>query len=155
MIMKKAQVSVEYLIILGLTITIILGAVYVFVDYLHGSGTQVISSRINSLGNRIVQQSESIYAVGDGSWIIIDIEYPDTIVEAYTVDYEVGGIPKSELVLVVRTPEGNSESVFFSDINITGVGPVTNQKRSLGNVREGKASIKIESRGDHILLNSS
>lgn len=150
--MKTAQVSLEYLVILGLTITIILGAVYVFFDYVRDSSQEVVSSRINSLGTNILQVSESIYGIGNGTWIELDIQYPNEIIEAYTS--REGNI--GELVFVIESQSSLSESVFFSDVIIVGAGAdLGGGKTSLGRVQPGKAKIKIESRGDFVLLNSS
>ncbi len=150
--MKKAQISLEYLVILGLTVTIILGAVYLFVDHVRDTSSEAISSRINTLGIGIVQQAESIYAIGNGSWIDMDVQFPDQIINAYTA----GSGEVSELVFVVQGPGGVSESVFFADINLTGGGTSLGAgKISLGRVDPGKSTIRIESRGDYVLLNSS
>lgn len=153
----RAQISMEYLTVLSFTLVIILGAVYVFLDYTQDSGAEVVSAQINQLGTSLVEQAESLYGIGEDSWTVMDVRLPDEISEIYTVTYtDPGtGLPRSELVVSVSTPTGLSESVFFSDINLTGGGAYADGKTSLGSIFPGKASIKIESRGGYVLLNAS
>ena len=145
--MKKAQISVEYMIILSITIAMVIGGAVIFVTYTESSKNQVTKSQISGLGNQIIQNAESIYTIGNGSWIVIDVDYPKELVDIYIAD-------KEELVFVLDTSEGISESIFFSDIALRGTTGSGNKER-FGVVQPGKHSIKIESKGDAVLLNTS
>jgi hypothetical protein len=147
----KAQVSLEYLVILGLSMTIILAAVFVFQSYVKDASSDVVNSRVNDIGNQILQKAESVHGVGKGTWIVIDLEFPDELNETYIMN-------NTELVFEINTPSGVSQSVFYSNIPINGT-----IDRSLGGqyyysgypIGAGKRSIKIESKGDYVLLNAS
>jgi hypothetical protein len=145
--MKKGQLSIEYLMILGLSMIVILGAVYIFYAYVQDASSDVVNSRINEIGTRILQQSESIHGIGKGTWIVIDINIPDELVESYIMN-------NSELVFVTSNTNGVSQSVFFSNINISGEIPPSGSKEYYG-LGKGKNSLRIESKGGFVLLNAS
>ncbi|RJQ15624.1 class III signal peptide-containing protein [Candidatus Woesearchaeota archaeon] len=144
----KAQVSLEYLILLSVALALIIAAMTVFFVYSKNSTSSVTKSRIAEIGNEVVYNAESLYGIGDGSRVILETNFPEEIQEVYVLD----GV---ELVMVIRTPQGISESLFFSKVQLNGTSARPAGGQYIGAISPGKNFIRIESKGDYILLNAS
>jgi len=136
---KRAQVSVEYLFIIALSLAIIIPGSAMFYKYTNDSNERVVSGQINWIGNAIVSDAERIYTSGKNSWTTLDITFPESTQRAYVSD-------DYELVIEYMTPRGITEAVFFSDVDI-----YDNNDGSIS-TGSGYISIKIESKGDHVII---
>ena len=110
-----AQSSVEYLLVVAITLAIILPTTYLFYNYSKESSQEIADSQIIQFGRTLVDASESIFYSGQGSKTVLDMNVPEKIVGAVIIDGK-------ELVLNMSTPFGISEIVFFSSINLTTIG---------------------------------
>jgi hypothetical protein len=147
--MKKAQISVEYLIVLGITMVLLIGASYIFFQYSKSSSEKILKSEVNNIGNKIMTTAESVYSLGEGSMIRLELNFPDQISNVYIVG-------NSELVIRAEFSTGNTESVFFSDIPINGTintaGPGVIPV-SIGMVHPGINVINVKSKGSWVEIN--
>lgn len=146
--MQKGQISVEYLMILGVTFVMIIGASYVFYNYSQSTNTEIVKSQVNVLGNKLVNQAEAIYSVGEGSLVRLPLTVPEEVEEIYVVD-------SNTLVIAINTPSGTSDSIFFTDFPIDGTANRPGGGRTIGPIYEGKMEITIQSRGSYVLFNST
>ena len=73
---KKAQSAVEYLVLIGLTLGIILPTTYLFFRYSSQSNEQIIDSQLNQVGNSIMDTAEIVYYSGKDSKIILELKVP-------------------------------------------------------------------------------
>jgi|FLOH01.1.fsa_nt_gi hypothetical protein len=138
---KKAQISVEYLFIIGLSLAIIIPGSMLFFNYTNESNEKLVSSQINSIGKNVVNSAGEVYTLGKGSFITLDMNLPESVVNIYTIgDYE--------LVIEYRTGNGVTEAVFFSDVKIYGAydGEVS------GDFHTGFMPLKIESMGGNVTI---
>jgi uncharacterized protein (UPF0333 family) len=137
---KKAQISVEYLLIIGMAMAILIPGTIMFYNYSKDSNDQLVSNQINRIGKNIIHNSEDMYVIGKDSWTTIDVNMPESATGAYIIE--------NELIIMYSTRRGITESVFFSDVPIVGL--------YSGNISEsfhsGAMKIKIESKGDHIVI---
>ena len=108
----KSQAALEYLMIIALTFAIIIPTVYLFFNYSRESNVEITDSQLNSIGRNIINTAESIYYSGEHSKTILEFNMPDNI-----DDIQI--ISGRELVFDVVTEFGNTDIVFFSDVNIT------------------------------------
>ncbi|MBU1767822.1 MAG: hypothetical protein KJ648_06960, partial [Candidatus Omnitrophica bacterium] len=108
---KKAQISTEYMFIIGLAMAILIPGSVIFYQYTQTSNEQSIAAQINQIGKTIINNAETIYVVGKNSWTTLQISFPETIVDAYILDSE------DELVIEYATQRGVTQAVFFADIN--------------------------------------
>jgi len=138
---RKAQVSVEYLFIIALSLAIIVPGAALFYTYTNDSNERVIAGQINWIGNSIISDAEKIFTSGKNSWTTIDVSFPESTINAYVPD-------DYELVIEYMTPRGITEAVFFSNVNISKSksGQISN------NFHTGHMSIKLESKGDYVLI---
>lgn len=140
---RKAQVSIEYLFVIGLAMAIIIPGSMLFYNYSRESNEQLVSSQINRIGKNIINNAEEMYVIGKHSRITLDANLPETVESIFTT------ADGSELVITYNTPRGLTESVFFSDVKINGSSPGGNISSQF---HSGMMQIKIESKGDYILI---
>lgn len=58
--MRKGQVSVEYLIMIGISLAILIPASVFFLNYSQSSNNGVIRSQVNKIGSLMIINSEQI-----------------------------------------------------------------------------------------------
>lgn len=154
----KGQISTEYLIILGIAIAAILPAGYFFYSYNANSNDQTIRGQVESIGNEILINAESVYGLAEGSLVSLDVKYPDTIKEIYILN-------SNELIILYELSTGYTESVFFSDITLSGnitypriiVGPIPsfpyqNSTFAPDEYPRGKKTLRFESKTSYVLI---
>lgn len=97
--------------IIALTFAIIVPTVYLFFTYARESNIKVLDSQIGNIGRNIVNTAESIYYSGEHSKTILEFNMPENI-------EDVNILSNRELVFTIITEFGNTDIVFFSDVNI-------------------------------------
>jgi hypothetical protein len=114
----RAQISLEYLVIIGVALGLLLPGVYFFFFYSKSSIEGTTSTRLNDIGLKMLSTAKGSYALGAGARQTIDLVMPDAVT-GITIS-RTGGAPGavSELVFTYDTPYGPSEAVFFSDVKI-------------------------------------
>src|SRR3989338_2662318 len=136
---RKAQSSLEYLLVVALTFVIIVPTTYLFYNYSKESSQEITDAQITKLGRSIVDSAESIFYSGQGSKTVLELNIPDSVYSALIIDGR-------ELVFNVTTTFGVSEIVFFSSVNITTLSQNCNANvcriPELGN--SGLKKVKIE-----------
>ena len=108
----KAQSAVEYLMIIALTLGIIVPTSYLFFRYSSESNVQIVDVQVTRIGRNIIDTAETVYFSGESSKIVLEINMPENVEDVYI-------IADRELVFKVITELGETEIVFFSDIDIT------------------------------------
>jgi uncharacterized protein (UPF0333 family) len=153
----KAQISTEYLIIVGIAIAAIIPAGYLFYTYSSTSNDQAIRGQIETIGNEMVINAESVYGLADGSLVSLDVKYPETIVDVYILN-------GNELIIIYELSSGITESVFFSNVILSGtivyprgVGPVpvpplSDSTFTANAPTQGKKSLRFESKTNYVLI---
>lgn len=151
----RAQISTEYLIILGIAIAAIIPAGYFFYQYSSISNDQTIRGQIETIGNEILVNAESMYGLADGSLVSLDVRFPETIQDVVILN-------RDELVIKYELSTGYTESVFFSNVylsgNVTTAGVdqsppiIPDSKISKGAITSGKTSLRFESKTNYVLI---
>jgi hypothetical protein len=108
----KAQTSLEYLLVVALTLAIIVPTIYLFYNYSRESSQEIADAQITKIGTGIIDAAKTIFYSGQGSKTTLELNMPDNIQNAVIIDGK-------ELVFNVSTSFGISEIVFFSSVNIT------------------------------------
>ena len=111
MIAAKAQSALEYLMVIALAMGIIVPITYMFFQYSSESNVQIIDVQVTQIGRNIIDTAESVYYSGEGSKIVLEINMPENV-EDVSIMYN------RELVFNIITELGETEIVFFSDIDI-------------------------------------
>ena len=140
--LKNSQSALEYLMIIAITFAIIVPTIYLFFTYTRESNIKVVDSQIQSIGRSIINTAESIYYSGEHSKTILEFNMPDSV-----VDIKI--LSNRELVFIITTEFGDTDTVFFSSINITSDSCVSLDECSLSPIAsEGFQRVKIESIAD-------
>lgn len=111
--MKKAQSSIEFLLLVAFTLLMLVPATLLFLNYSADSQASVLNSQMFRAGTEIALTSELMYGVGEGSWQTIDLVMPASL-NAVTVYEGRNATDPSEIVLNYGDPE--STVVIFSKV---------------------------------------
>jgi hypothetical protein len=157
---KTAQISLEYLIIIGLSFAILIPAGDFFYDYSRSSNDETVRSQINDLGNRILVNAEAVYGLTGDSMITLDLTYPDKILDMYILN-------NGEVIIRYELQSGINEAVFFSRIPLSGPynhtsggppyplcesQPCYNSRLGNSSVFGGKHNLRLESKTRYVLI---
>ena len=153
---KRAQVSVEYLIIIGISFAILIPGGFFFYKYSQTSNEATIRSQITQVGNAILTNAESIYGLADGSLVTLDLRYPKNVRDVYILD-------GNELVIRYEVSSGINEAVFFSKVTLAGnytyparLGcgalPCADSAITSGLAQPGSHQLKFESKTKYVFI---
>ena len=109
--MIKGQASLEYLAVLALTLVILVPSIYIFFNYSQESKDTLIDSQLSEIGDEIIENVKFAFYSGEGTKVTLDVNMPANINEVCVLDLR-------DLVFVTDTNIGESEVVFFSDIDM-------------------------------------
>jgi len=138
---KRAQSALEYLMVIALAMGIIVPITYMFFQYSSESNVQIIDVQVTQIGRNIIDTAESVYYSGEGSKIVLEINMPENVEDVYI-------IADRELVFKVITELGETEIVFFSDIDI-----IIAEDGDLTDIAGvGRKKVEIQSDGNQVLI---
>tara|TARA_Y100000310_G_scaffold255534_2_gene263038 strand:- start:2637 stop:3056 length:420 start_codon:yes stop_codon:yes gene_type:complete len=113
---KEAQISVEYLIIIGFVTVITIPLIIIYYTFTQESGEEIASTQISQIAKKIVDSAESVYYLGEPSQTTLRVNIPDNVALVNLSNYEV--------VFKMRTKLGEVDIVQSSSVNITGSLPI-------------------------------
>lgn len=113
--LQKGQITLEYLLILGFTFTILIPGILFLSSYNKGSLSRFHSAQYEKLGATILNAAVETLAQGKGSWMTLNVLVPESIRDIRVSDNG------QELVVTYETPFGDRDAVFFSDVELEGV----------------------------------
>lgn len=156
---SRAQVSMEYLIIIGLSFAVLVPGGYFFYNYSKSSNEATIRTQITQIGNSILTNAESIYGLSDGSMVTLELRYPKNVRDIYIMD-------DKELIIKYELSSGVNEAVFFSKVVLSGnftyprpasapytcTQPCENSTITQNLPQQGNHQIKFESKTKYVLL---
>ena len=129
---KKAQASVEYLVIVGFVAVIVIPMIIIFYTYAGRTEDQIISNQLQKIGLTIGDSAEAMYYLGEPSRTRLRAYFPKNIQEVT--------VGNNEIVFVVRTKQGDNHVVIYTVIPVSG---------SM-NAHSGYHNINIESKGSYV-----
>jgi len=133
---KNAQVSVEYVIIIGFALLITIPLILIFYEHTRTTSDQVIASQVDQIARKIVDNSESVYYLGEPSKTRVKVYMPENIEEAI--------ISNKEVTFRVKTKSGITDISHISSVEINGSIAIT----------PGIHYISIESKGDYVWVST-
>jgi hypothetical protein len=134
--MQKAQISVEYVTIVGFVAAISIPLILIFATYSSQVNEDIISNQANTIASKIVDSAESVYYMGESSKITFTVYMPEKI-NSISVGH-------NEVVFYVRKMNGITEVVKYCHIPING---------SISS-SSGIQKIVVESRGDYVWVSN-
>ncbi|MDD5086369.1 MAG: hypothetical protein PHV16_01325 [Candidatus Nanoarchaeia archaeon] len=109
---KFAQVSMEYLIIVGFVLIITTPLIIIFYQHTATTNYQIITSQADKIVKKIVDNSEAVYYLGEPSKTRIKVYMPENVESIVMEDYEV--------CFKIKTKSGISDISQTSSVNISG-----------------------------------
>lgn len=107
---NKAQIGMEYLIVVGFVTFIIIGIMGLAMIYTGVIKDRIRSNQINSFADKLLSTSESVYYKGSPSKATIETYLPENINEITIQD--------NSLVINSSASSGNNIIAFESDVPI-------------------------------------
>lgn len=114
---SKAQIAMEYLMVMGFVLTALTPLVVVYYVYTQSSTEELVSSQLAKIAREIVDSAEEVYYLGTPSQISMRVYVPD--------DLENVQVSGNQFVLIMDTTSGPAEIVETSAVNISGSFPLT------------------------------
>lgn len=134
---RNAQVAIEYMIILGFILALMIPLILLFTSQKADTALQVRSAQLRAVGEKIVDQAESVYYLGEPSKVRFKINLPQQV-DGVT-------ITNKALIFQLNTEFGTSDIVIPSTVNMTGMIPITS----------GVHYLTAENRGGYVALNGT
>ena len=78
--MKKSQISVEYLIIFGISLTVILILVGVFFNYSDEVSKKLDEDFLETFSSNLIQNVEKIHFLGIGNKMTLKVSFPSNVI---------------------------------------------------------------------------
>ncbi|MFH1328602.1 MAG: hypothetical protein ABIH76_07175 [Candidatus Bathyarchaeota archaeon] len=129
--MKKAQISMEYLVIVGLVFVITVPLIIIFQTHSQNMNDDIISNQIDHIANKILDSAEAVYYLGEPSKTTLRVFFPNRINNITISGYEI--------TFQVKRHNGLDDVVKLSSVPVNGTLPTTS----------GIHNIIIESRGSY------
>lgn len=129
---KKAQISMEYIVIVGFVAVLVIPMLLIFYTYADRTEDEIISNQMQKIGYTISDSAEAMYYLGEPSRTKIRAYFPKNIRNIT--------IGNNEIVFNVNVKEGTDQVVVYTPIPIQG---------DLDE-HSGYHSIKIRSKGTYV-----
>lgn len=139
--MPKSQSALEYLLIIALVLGIIVPTTYLLFRYSSESNAEIVDSQIIKIGRSIIDTAETVYFSGEGAKIVVELVMPEGVDDIYILS-------NRELIFKFTTEIGQTESVFFSSVDI----PIAENADLTEISGSGLKKVKIESDGTQVLI---
>ncbi len=136
---KRGQFSVEYLVITGFVIGMVIIGVSAYYIQSRETKQEVEISELQYVGDQIIGNVESVYYAGGFAKKTLKIRVPDIVTNI--------SVP-NEMELVFKI--GESDMVFFSDVPIAGV----NLPQTAGDI-SGMGDLIIVKNGSNVIICTS
>ena len=110
---KKAQVAMEYVLIVGFVLVIMIPAIAVYSKYSATSQDDIIFAKLNNIAQEIVDKVNEVYYYGEGSQNTMTIELPERV---HAIEFD-----GKEMIITIDDMKGGlTEIVKVSDVFMEG-----------------------------------
>ncbi len=133
---SRAQISMEYLIVMGFVVLMSVPLVVIFFEQSAGAQDYVNADRASQIGRQVVDSAEKVYYLGSPSVTTLKVSMPDTVNAVI--------ISPADITFRMDTGSGQSDVTIPSDVALS------------GNISSasGLQYIRIQSLGDSVNISS-
>ncbi len=156
---SKAQAAMEYLMIAGFVMLIMLPLVYLVYNYTQESSADIVNAQITKFGRDLVNNAESVYYASSPSKITLDFNMPRGVqnmsIQQQLKPEEIGCKKCTELVFLVQQKEGKAVLTFSTNVDIRTQTYDSATRSSVFNstaFTEGLKHFNIQAKKDHVLI---
>jgi len=129
---RKAQASMEYLVIVGFITVMVIPMILIFYSYADRTEDQIISNQVQKIALKISDSAEAMYYLGEPSRTRVRSYFPKSINNI--------SIGNNEITFIVRTKNGLDHIVIYTPIPVQGT----------LNTHSGYHNINIRSMGSYV-----
>ena len=115
--LSKAQVSVEYMFIMGFATLITIPLLLIYYSYISDSSDAVAAGQAQEIARSLVDSSESVYYLGKPSQTTLKLNFPGNI--------QSTNLSNREVLLKIKTQSGVTDILQVSSVNLSGSLPAT------------------------------
>lgn len=131
--------------VVGIALLVLTSGTIILSNYSKSINDQVIASQLGLIGNTMVNNAESMYVLGNESWVTIEFNFPASGISTTIND-------NRDLVFSYYTSGGTSNVVFFLDkFNISNTTVPCDEACSV-DIVPGLNRVKIKSIGDFVMI---
>jgi len=142
--MKKTQVAMEYLVIVGLVLVILIPIIALYVRYTGETDYAVTSAKVDHIAGEISKAANSVYFYGADSQTSVDVDFPSGVT---SLEFLTEG-DNHEIVFTINTPSGGTSELAvateFEMVDLSGSGQIP--------VAPGRKKIIVKSLGDTVAV---
>lgn len=109
---KKAQISMEYLIIVGISSLIILPMLILFFTQMSDITESMTVSQVNKISDEIVNSVNEVYYLGDPAKKRLSFYLPNYVENIYFIDTKV--------IFIITLKSSSFSIIKYADVNVTG-----------------------------------
>ncbi len=114
---KKSQIAMEYILIVGFILFVLMAAMYVFREYAISSSDTIIENKVNIVANALIDNAREIYYLGESSKKVVTVEMPEGVEMISAL--KVTGTPNEYyFVFKITTSAGDKELLYQSDVEL-------------------------------------
>ena len=129
-----AQISMEYIIILGFVMFVIIGVLGVALFYSGSVKDQIRITQVNNFAEKVVSTAETVYYYGEPSKSTISVYLPENVKNITIID--------NELFISTQVSSGLERRAFSSNVPITGsISTASGIRKIVINVAGNQANI--------------
>ncbi|MEA3431033.1 MAG: hypothetical protein U9R08_07200 [Nanoarchaeota archaeon] len=135
---KRGQFSLEYLLVVGFALVIIIPITYWGYTSFQESRAEINVAAVNKIGYSIVNNAKNVYYLGKLSRVTLELNFPEGIENITVVtDDQVddSGDPTGEILYYLEIDVFDSEILFRSDVPLSGDFIPVNYNPGIKNVK--------------------
>ncbi|OIO81102.1 hypothetical protein AUJ84_01700 [Candidatus Pacearchaeota archaeon CG1_02_32_132] len=111
--MKRGQISVEYLIVIGFVVFMVLTILGVAFVYSSSLKDSIKFYQLDGYANKIISGSESVFFAGEPSRVTITAYLPTGVKNIEVIE--------NSIVVTISTSSGETKTSYLSDVPISGM----------------------------------
>jgi uncharacterized protein (UPF0333 family) len=133
---KRGQISVEYLIVIGFVIFLVIGILSFAFYYTAGTDDAIRINQLNNFANKIITNAESVSYAGEPSKVTITAFLPKGVSRAI--------ITENSLVFDISTSSGMATMGFQADVSIADNTLSINEGLKVIKISAGETEVTID-----------
>ncbi len=149
----RGQSSIEFLFVTAAGLLLVVVVAFSFLSASRSAEDRARLTQVNNIGNSIVEQASTVYALGANSWVNIDVNMPQSVVAVYTAENRA-------IVFDVQTSTGIVSLPVFSPTPLVGAAPAVGVRNDINTtigtahiqIHSGNTPIRVTSQGSVVLV---
>jgi hypothetical protein len=109
---KRAQVGIEYLIVLGFAIFVIMGMLVIAFNYLESLRDNILINEVSTFADNVISASERVFYEGEPSKATIRGYLPRQVQQVEIIE--------NSLFFTIETSSGTAKRAYFSNVPLEG-----------------------------------